>query len=390
MTPIKNPATGRDGEADNQRTEQIDYTAENQKSPFNPVIKLQWLRQVVADPNNTRAVLAVCIVLADMSNSASGISWPSYKYLSDATKITPRGVKMAIKSAIQTGAISVAEPGTRTKSNRYKINLALLGSEPQFTTLLSGSEPQFTSEVVNHSSSCSEPQRHHVVNHSSPESIYLSEQQAKDRIDISQADGVALSLRPCRPTLARRPCQNSYDEFWTAVGKRATVAESEQIIERLVGDGVPLEDIVNGAKRWRLYNEATGGRRATSPAKWLEKEKWRDDWTLPNIKPKATNNSTTKATKSKSPVGSKKTTNKPKRLTRKELAALNREFVDWESRLSLVIEREQHKHRDSRSEECQQAVKNCAIEFIAKNPEPDSFCYLTGNKEPKKYDGLKR
>lgn len=34
MTPIKNPATGQDGEADNQSTEQFDYTAESQQSPL--------------------------------------------------------------------------------------------------------------------------------------------------------------------------------------------------------------------------------------------------------------------------------------------------------------------------------------------------------------------
>jgi hypothetical protein len=211
-----------------------------------------------------------------MADSSSGVAWPSYNTIAAAIQTTPRGTKKAIAQAVEAGLVEIAEHGTRVRSNRYRINLNVIGGEPQDTTL--GGEHQFTT-VVNSSSSCSERQQPYVVNHSSPESIHLSEHQAKDRKDRSQADGGSLSLRPERPSLANQP--GRFAEFWLAVGKRATVGESEQLLAELIADGVDLAEIVAGANRWRMYNEATGGRRATSPLKWLQRQKWLDDWTLP-------------------------------------------------------------------------------------------------------------
>lgn len=268
-----------------------------QFATYGAVVKLQWLRAIAGRSDLSRASLAACCVFADMADSKSGICWPSYNTIATAIGTTPRGTKKAIVQAIEAGVVTIAEHGNRVRSNRYRINLDVMGGEPQDTTL--GSEPQDT-RVVNASSSCSERQQPYVVNHSSPESIHLSEQQARDRWDRSQADGDSQSLRPKRPTLANQP--GRFDEFWQALGKRSTVAESEQLLAELIAEGVEYADILAGANRWRTYNETTGGRRAASPLKWLEKRKWLDDWTLPTPRAKAESKGTKKSNKAAQPI----------------------------------------------------------------------------------------
>ena len=255
-------------------------SSENGKTkmaPFGAVAKLKWLRVIAGRPEISRTALASCCVLADMTDANTGLSWPSYNTIAKATGTTARGTKKAIAQAIEAGLFTIAEHGTRVRSNRYRLNLAVLGSEPEDTTL--GGDPQDT-RVVNTSDIGGERQRHYVVNPSSHESIHLSEQEAKDRWERSQADGDAPALRPERPTLARPA--GRFDEFWQAVGKRATVAESEQLLKELIANGVDYAEIVGGANRWREYNVVTGGKRATSPLKWLQRQKWLDDWTLPS------------------------------------------------------------------------------------------------------------
>ena len=268
-----------------------------QLTTYGAVVKLQWLRAIAGRSDLSRATLAACCLIADMADAKSGICWPSYNTIAAAIGNTPRGTKKAIVQAIEAGLITIAEHGNRVRSNRYRINLEVIGGELQDTT--SGGEPQDT-RVVNASSSCSERQRPYVVNPSSPESIHLSEQQAKDRMERSQADGDSQSLRPERPTLANQP--GRFDEFWQALGKRATVFESEQLLAELIADGVDYADILAGATRWSAYNKATGGRRAASPLKWLQKHKWVDGWTLPTSKATKSSKGTSKSSKALEPT----------------------------------------------------------------------------------------
>jgi hypothetical protein len=105
-------------------------------------------------------------------------------------------------------------------------------------------------------------------------------------MDRSLTERGAQSLRAKSPSLSRQA--GRYDEFWEALGKRSTVYESEQLITEFIADGVDYADIVDGAKRWRAYNDVTGGRHAASPLKWLQKHKWEDGWVPPTKKEKAT------------------------------------------------------------------------------------------------------
>lgn len=282
---------------------------------FGPVTKLQWLRAVAGRPDISRATLAACVLMADMAKADTGICWPSYNTISSVIGVSPRHTKKAVAAAIDAGLVTIAKPGTRTTSNRYRLNIGIIGSDLQDTT------------VVSSSAKGGDLQTSDVVIHRSPESIHTSEHQARMGGEISQAEGDALALRPGGPTLARHP-RHEFDDFWKAVGRRATVAETEQRLAELVAAGVELGDIVAGADRWRTYNEATGGRRAVSPVKWLERQGWRDDWTAPA---KRGQEEAKKKAPSSSSTGAKNAASSDTR--KKQKRQKNPEYAKWEATL---------------------------------------------------------
>jgi hypothetical protein len=100
-------------------------------------------------------------------------------------------------------------------------------------------------------------------------------------------DGGAPNAPPFGASPARQPSysrKDQFPEFWEAIGRRATVAESEQAIREFLSGGIEYDKIVAGGRRWAAYNVATGGRRRATPLQWLQKEKWRDDWTLSAVR----------------------------------------------------------------------------------------------------------
>lgn len=268
-----------------------------QPAPYGTVAKLQWLRVIAKRSEFSRTTLAACCVIADMADSKSGVCWPSFSYLADACGTSIRHIKKSINQATENNLVTIAEHGNRVRSNRYRINLDLLGSDLQDTT--HGGDPQDTRVVISRAEG-SDLQVPDVVIHRSPESIHPTEHQAREGWDRSLTEGGVRSLRADRPTLSRQA--GRYDEFWEALGKRSTVYESEQLITEFIADGVDYADIIDGAKKWRAYNDVTGGRHAASPLKWLENRKWLDDWELPAAKAKAESKRTKKSSKAKQPI----------------------------------------------------------------------------------------
>jgi len=263
---------------------------------YGPVVKLQWLAALASSGKSlSRLELAVCVILADMANSNTGVSWPSFNRLATRAGSSTRGAKMAVRKLVEQGIIEIVHPGSRTRSNRYRIRIeslrearqAVEGGEEGFTT--PRSEGGFT-RVVKSNVEGGEAGMPDVVNPASPESVYESERKRRNEIDRSQADGGALALGPRGPSLARQPNGNQlrYPQFWQALGRRVNVFKSEALIDGLLdGGGVEYAEIVEGAKRWRRYTELVKSKRVLTPEKWLEQRKWLDDWEPPRIAAKA-------------------------------------------------------------------------------------------------------
>lgn len=262
---------------------------------YGPVAKLQWLAALASSGKSlSRLELAVCVILADMANSNTGVSWPSFNRLATRAGSSARGAKMAVRKLTEQGIIEIVHPGSRTRSNRYRIRIEILrearqaehGSEQAFTT--SRGEGGFTRVVKTHVEG-GEAGTPDVVNPASPESIYESERKRRNEIDRSQAEGGALALGPGGPSLARQPNGGGlrYPEFWEAIGRRVAVFKCEILIDELLEEGVVYAAIVEGAKRWRSYTERVKSKRVLTPLKWLEQRKWLDDWEPPRISAKA-------------------------------------------------------------------------------------------------------
>ena len=316
---------------------------------YGPVAKLQWLAALASSGKSlSRLELAVCVILADMANSKTGVSWPSFNRLATRAGSSARGAKMAVRKLVEQGIVEIVHPGSRTRSNRYRIRIEILRevhqtvrrSEDGFTT--PRSEGGFT-RVVKSNVEGGEAGMPDVVNPASPESVYESERKRRNEIDRSQAEGGALALGPGGPSLARQPngVQLRYPEFWEAVGRRVTVFESEVLIDGLLnGKEVEYAAIVEGAKRWRRYSELVKSKRVLKPLKWLEQRKWQDDWEPPRGLDQAGEKSSTPQKSSGSAMSPKK---------RKK--SRNPEHKKWELELAVIeaplhqLDREIDNHR---------------------------------------------
>ena len=253
-----------------------------------PVAKLQYLRQAAAMPNLSRVQLAILIVLADMANATHGLAWPSFNTLGTQTGTSTRHAKTATKGLIDAGLIVVHEPGTRVRANRYRLNPKppenTQGSDPQNTT--QGSDLQDT-RVVIPSDIGGDPQSTKVVIPRAPKSINQSEHQAKID-DRATGEGAAAPSRPGGPSGLHPPepktNQDRYPEFWQAMPMKTTVHDAEERITEYLDNGVPFTEIVAGAKRYTAYCQATKSLRRQSALAWLNRQAWRDDWTVPTSK----------------------------------------------------------------------------------------------------------
>lgn len=260
---------------------------DRQQSPallgMGPVEKLQFLSRAAAVPTLSRVQLAVLIVLADMAGSKDGLAWPSFNTLAARTGTTPRHAKRAVQALVKDGAVVLAMPGTRVRSNRYRLNKAAFpekyaeGSDTGDTT--PGDDMTYTT-VVTPSARSGGAQVPDVVACVSPESVLESEPKA--RMKGTDNEGAhAYAGGPGGPLrLAGQPGQDAYPEFWEAFGVRSTVAMAEKRLRELLAAGADYGEIVDGARRYHAYNLATGGNKRSSADRWLEREAWRDAWTV--------------------------------------------------------------------------------------------------------------
>lgn len=265
---------------------------------FGPVEKIQLLARYAAMPELNRVDLALLVVLTDMSNAKSGEAWPSFDTLANRVGSSKRHVKRCINKLIASGHVSILKHGGRRHSNRYAVtrHLPPISGDTETTTI-----------VVTATSPRGDIQVPEVVVCTPPESIHQSEHKARIEKNRSQAEGDAAPLRLAAQG-SRPPDKDQYPEFWSAYGRKTTVAEAEQIISEAIADGSNYQDIISGAIRYRQYCNTTGGKREGSAAAWLRRQAWRDDWTQPpSVATSKTVGKKSSSSKPKNSGGAKKT-----------------------------------------------------------------------------------
>lgn len=251
----------------------------NQATTFGPVRKLRWLVGAASRTELSRAELAMLIILADHTNTNTGKAWPAFPRLAKHGGVTTRTAKRAVARLTALDLIVISEHGGPARSNRYRLNWDIF--EQSGDSVDDDTIPTGTVTATAASGDTGDPK---MVTPLSPDPINRSEQEAKEKIEGSQAECEAA---PPRLGACGLPHIKGYECFWDAWGRKVTVAETERLIDAKIEDGHTLVDIVAGVQRFQKYCADTGKPSRIKPAAFVHGEKWRDDWQLYRVEPKA-------------------------------------------------------------------------------------------------------
>lgn len=336
--------------------------AESAKAaPFGPVRKIQWLCGAAGRSEMSRAELAVLIVLANHINTETGKAWPSFGRIATIAATTVRTAKRAVSRLTAMDLIQIAEHGGPGRSNRYRLNWDLFEQDGDGVM-----HDTMQGAMVTPVSTYGDTHGSNMVSPISPDPINPSEQEAKDEIEGSQAEGVAAPLRS--EACGLPPVKDGYAAFWDAWGRRVTVAETERLIASKMEEGAALVDIIAGVARFRKYCADTGKPPRMKPAAFVHGEKWRDDWQLYTAEPaKAKNGTRKKQTKTQKETNAKRVHNPWKE---------NPAWFDWEIRQyahhTVMFKRHSHEFENGtpKSDADFARVMELLKPWALENPEP--------------------
>lgn len=208
-----------------------------------------------------RAEIAAMIVIAEHANSQTGETFVSQCTIAKRGGMTTRSATRTIAKLVNDGIITV-EP----RSGRTSIIKMIKPPTP-----MSGLDADAPPTLV------STPLDADVGTPPTPVSYEpLSE---TGTIPVLRKDRGGTETLPGAVSAANG--KDKYPDFWQAFPVRSTVADAEQMIAELVAAGVPLHEIIEGARRYQKYNAATASKHRQSAKQWLARQAWRDDWTLP-------------------------------------------------------------------------------------------------------------
>jgi hypothetical protein len=339
---------------------------------YGPVRKIKWLCGAAGLSDLSRAELAVLIVLADHINTETGKAWPAFGRISAMASVTVRTAKRAVSRLTAKNLVQIAEHGGPGRSNRYRLNWALFEGYGDGVT-----HDTMKGSLVSPVTAYGDTQHPKIVPPMSPDPINPSEQEAKDEIEGSQAEGVAAPLRLGACGLP--PSKDGYSAFWEAWGRKMTVAETERLIDAKLEEGTSMAEIVAGAKRFQKYCADTNKPSRMKPAAFVYGEKWRDDWELypaEPVKPK----SRSKASRMRKPAKAAKAI---KAKAEKNPWWLNPELNRWRKEWLAVTDRNYDEWAASDNPGgvvgYKEYVKKKNDEWKEKNPPPPRYRYrITG------------
>jgi hypothetical protein len=294
--------------------------------PFGPVRKLRWLVGAAGKHELSRADLAMLVILADHTNTNTGKAWPAFVRLAKLGGVAPRTAKRSVARLTALDLIAVAEHGGPGRSNRYRLRWDIFEQSEDCVVDDTIQMAMVTGTAAN--GDISDPK---MVTHMSPNPINRSEQEAKEKIEGSQADCEAA---PPRLGASDLPHKKGYERFWDAWGRKVTVSETERLIDAKVEEGHPLDHIVVGVQRFQKYCADTGKPSRIKPAAFVHGEKWRDDWKLHRVEPKAEKCRTKGANSSRQKQ--KQPADKPKR--QKNPWRFNPAWFDWDEKFKKQIQ----------------------------------------------------
>ena len=258
-------------------------------APYNPVAKLQWLERVAME-RLTAAELAIAALLANRANSTHGRYFHSFAQFTEELSYSKRTLKTAMASLLARGILRQPRiGGGRGHASEYEININYTPQERgKSASPFSGEErvqsasPFPIKGAVFCTKGCSF--LHERGKCTSPQSIHETDSES---VSMNEGrDGQRGGALPAPPSTVNREdapittWQDRHPSFWLAYPFRADVAAVENMLDTLAGSGAPMDAIIAGAARYARYCAANPKMRM-APGKWLEGQRWRDDWTLP-------------------------------------------------------------------------------------------------------------
>ena len=231
----------------------------NDRYPYGAIERVNWLADVMKTPELQAASVAILAIdIARCANSKTGQAYPSLTRIAEEYCLTRQVISRAAGRLQEAEKImALMRPGRTTI---YQIILPVNES--------------LQVEPVNENIRPCQQNFTGVVNTTTHEP--LSE---TGTIPVLRKDSGGTETLPGAVSAANG--KDIYPDFWRAFPLRSTVMESEEIITGLLAEGVRLQEIVDGALRYRKYSEETAGNRRQSAKQWLGRQSWRDDWTLP-------------------------------------------------------------------------------------------------------------
>lgn len=113
-----------------------------------------------------------------------------------------------------------------------------------------------------------------------------------DPVPAAAGPGGAAGTTPQAATPGTPNTGRRFSAFWTHYPKAAEVFNTENAIQGFVSTGVPLTDIVEGARRYGTWVKAqpwgNDAKYIAGPLKWVQSRRWLDDFTTaPKVPAKA-------------------------------------------------------------------------------------------------------
>lgn len=241
---------------------------------------------IAQDATLRRSDCAVLAALVGFTNKVTGLAWPSLDTLARRCGLSVSSAKRATKRLAARRYLSI-NSGEGHATNDYRIDFTrrpVVSAVPPHAPDCGVSRATTNATVVSAVPDCGVIRDPLVVSSVTPKLIH--ELGNNPSSGNEGRDGWTGGAKPAPPSPVSREdatsaaWQDRHPDFWKRYPFRADVAATEAMLDTLAGSGAPMDAILDGAGRYARYC-AGNPRMRMAPLKWLEGQRWRDDWTAP-------------------------------------------------------------------------------------------------------------
>lgn len=273
------------------------YSAASGPAQINLLAKWQAALCVTSDPRMSAGDIAVLLQILDYYSVERGYAWPAMDTMAANIGRSKRGVVNSVQKLTASGYLQIISHGGRSHSNRYrpvfKEYTRAAARQDIDPTTVNHSSPNPARDTVQSSVTVGAISCKEMVNHSSPDSYHYPGQEAGGSGGGESDDSPDAAPTPPDGGSGLASVKGGeelrYPEFWAVYPKKRDPVNAEKAIDAALADGVGMDTIIDGARRYSAYVEAQpwghDPRFTKKPANWIKDARWLDDWTVEKKKP---------------------------------------------------------------------------------------------------------